>query len=64
MIDNADKNGNKKLDFDEFASFMVKKASVDGSDERGHEMREAFKIFDKNRDGFISRSELKVRSLH
>ena len=25
IIDNADKNGNRKLDFDEFASFMVKK---------------------------------------
>ena len=28
MIDNADKNGNRKLDFDEFASFMVKKVRV------------------------------------
>ena len=25
IIDNADKNGNRKLDFDDFASFMVKK---------------------------------------
>ena len=25
IIDNADKNGNRKLDFEEFASFMVKK---------------------------------------
>ena len=33
-------------------------ASVD--DDRGEEMRAAFKIFDKNRDGFITRSELKV----
>jgi len=57
IIDNADKNGNRKLDFDEFASFMVKKASVD--DDRGEEMRAAFKIFDKNKDGFITRSELK-----
>ena len=33
-------------------------ASVD--DDRGEEMRAAFKIFDKNKDGFITRSELKV----
>ena len=28
IIDNADKNGNRKLDFDEFASFMVKKVNA------------------------------------
>ena len=30
IIDNADKNGNRKLDFDEFASFMVKKVRAKG----------------------------------
>ena len=46
IIDNADKNGNRKLDFEEFASFMVKKVR---ERERcrwaGHAIKEVRKIF-------------------
>ncbi len=57
MIDNADKNGNKKMDFEEFVSFMVKKDMV-GVD-KSEELKAAFRLFDKNKDGYITRAELK-----
>lgn len=57
MIDNADKNGNRLIDFDEFVNLLIKKAIV--GEDREAELREAFKIFDKNGDSFITRSELK-----
>ena len=39
---------------------LLFKASVEDEGHKGEEMRAAFKIFDKNKDGFITRSELKV----
>ena len=41
--------------------FVLQASVGDDDSHRGEEMRAAFKIFDKNRDGFITRSELKVR---
>ena len=58
MIDNADIDGSKHLEFDEFLALMIKRAPNDESG-RQDEMRHAFKIFDKNGDNYISRSELK-----
>lgn len=58
MIDNADIDGSKHLEFDEFLALMIKRAPNDEGG-RMEEMRHAFRVFDKNGDNFISRSELK-----
>ena len=48
--------GNGTIEFDEFLAMMAKKMkSTDTEDE----MREAFKVFDKDGDGFISAAELR-----
>lgn len=57
MIDNADIDGSNHLEFNEFLSLMVRRVAND--DDKGDELRQAFKVFDKNGDNFISRSELK-----
>jgi calmodulin len=44
------------LDFDEFLAMMSDKMKGLDDDE---EIREAFKVFDKNGDGFIESSELR-----
>lgn len=56
MINEVDADGNGTIDFEEFLAMMAKKMSTAGSDE---EIREAFKVFDKDDDGFISASELR-----
>ena len=46
IIDNADKNGNRKLDFEEFASFMVKKVRERAVTARaGHTIKDVRKMF-------------------
>jgi len=49
----ADTDNSGKIDFDEFLSLVSRQISNDES------LREAFRVFDKNNDGYISRSELK-----
>merc|ERR1712018_346429 len=47
---------NGTIEFDEFISMMKKKASeIDGE----ADLKEAFKIFDRDKDGYISMKELK-----
>ena len=48
--------GNGTVDFDEFL-VMMSKQRKDGDDEE--ELREAFKVFDKDGNGFISADELR-----
>ena len=56
MINEIDEDGNGTVDFDEFLSMMIKKASCkDPYDE----LKEAFKVFDKDQNGYISEAELK-----
>lgn len=48
------------LQFDEFLGLMVKQLSHDQSAEDDKNLREAFKVFDKDNDGFIDKHELKA----
>lgn len=56
MINEIDVDGNGSVDFEEFLQMMVKKTSNTNPQD---ELKDAFKVFDKNGDGFISSEELK-----
>lgn len=56
MIKNTDTSKNGMLDFKDFHELMSKVANTSDSDE---EIREAFKVFDRDNSGSISASELK-----
>ncbi|BEI85296.1 hypothetical protein CcaverHIS002_0506970 [Cutaneotrichosporon cavernicola] len=56
MINEVDADGNNSIDFAEFMTLMARKMHDTDSEE---EIREAFKVFDKNNDGHISAAELK-----
>lgn len=55
LMNEIDQDGNNEIDFDEFLSLMARQAGVKDSEQ---EIIEAFKVFDKNGDGHISKSEL------
>ena len=48
--------GNGTIEFNEFLNMMSKKMKETDKEE---ELREAFRVFDRNGDGFISASELR-----
>ena len=54
MLKNVDLNGDGEIDFEEFYAAM-KKDSITVTEE----LEEAFKVFDKDNDGFISPEELR-----
>lgn len=56
MIAEADKDNDGKIDFAEFLSLMSKQLATSSSEE---EIREAFKVFDRDNRGVIVVSELK-----
>lgn len=56
MAVEADKDGSGTIDFPEFLSLMAKKMRDADSEE---EMREAFRVFDKDGNGYISAAELR-----
>ena len=56
MINEGDTGGDGVLDFPEFATLVDGKMKETDSEE---EIREAFKIFDKDGNGFISSAELR-----
>lgn len=56
MINEVDKDGNNAIDFPEFVKMMAKKMKDTESEE---EVRDAFKVFDKAGEGFISAVELR-----
>ncbi|XP_047503288.1 calmodulin-A-like isoform X4 [Pieris napi] len=56
MVKEVDQDGNGTIEFNEFLQMMSKKMrGGDGEDE----LREAFRVFDKNNDGLISSVELR-----
>ncbi|GAA0152057.1 calmodulin-related [Lithospermum erythrorhizon] len=56
MIDKIDVNGDGCVDIDEFGELY--QSIMDEKDEE-EDMKEAFKVFDRNGDGFITVEELK-----
>ncbi|KAL3873879.1 hypothetical protein ACJMK2_036962 [Sinanodonta woodiana] len=56
MIREVDVDGNGTIDFDEFLQMMGRKMKETDTEE---EIKEAFKLFDKDNNGLISPSELK-----
>ena len=53
MINEVDADGNGNIDFPEFLTMMARKMKDTDSEE---EILEAFKVFDKDGNGFISAS--------
>lgn len=56
MVNEVDADGNGIIDFPEFLGLMSRKMKDVDSEE---ELREAFKVFDKDGNGFISAAELR-----
>ena len=56
MINEVDSDGNGTIDFPEFLTMMARKMKDTDSEE---EIREAFRVFDKDGNGFISAAELR-----
>uniref|UniRef100_A0A8C5QA39 Calmodulin-like protein 3 n=1 Tax=Leptobrachium leishanense TaxID=445787 RepID=A0A8C5QA39_9ANUR len=56
MIKEIDRDGSGTIDFPEFLTMMAKKMKDSDSEE---EIREAFRVFDKEGNGFICAAELR-----
>merc|ERR1712151_1475996 len=56
MINEVDADGNGTIDFPEFLSLMARKMKDSDTEE---ELIEAFKVFGRDGDGFISAGELR-----
>ncbi|CBI34166.3 hypothetical protein VitviT2T_021291 [Vitis vinifera] len=56
MMDEVDVDGNGTIEFGEFLNLMARKMKESEAEE---ELKEAFKVFDKDQDGYISANELR-----
>jgi troponin C len=64
MVDEVDEDGSGTIDFDEFTQMMSKQLAAEALEqipERPEkELAEAFRIFDKNADGYLDFDEIKA----
>jgi len=64
MVDEVDEDGSGTIDFDEFTQMMSKQLAAEALEqipERPEkELAEAFRIFDKNCDGYLDFDEIKA----
>ncbi|KAH7306764.1 hypothetical protein KP509_22G028800 [Ceratopteris richardii] len=56
MINEVDSDGNGTIDFVEFLNLIARKMKDTESEE---ELKETFRVFDKDKNGFISAAELR-----
>jgi calmodulin len=56
LIKEVDCNDNGSIDFDEFLNLMVRKMKDNDTEE---EMQEAFRVFDKEGSGYITKTSMK-----
>ncbi|KAK2173412.1 hypothetical protein NP493_877g02000 [Ridgeia piscesae] len=56
MIDEVDADGSGTMDFPEFLALMSRKMNTEEIEE---DMKEAFRVFDKQGNGFIAEGELR-----
>jgi len=67
LLDSVDTDGNGVIDFDEFVDVMkeyLHNGPEDGAPTPDDELREAFSVFDKDNNGFITAEELKSALLN
>uniref|UniRef100_A0A4W4HI93 Troponin C, slow skeletal and cardiac muscles n=1 Tax=Electrophorus electricus TaxID=8005 RepID=A0A4W4HI93_ELEEL len=60
MIDEVDEDGSGTVDFNEFLVMMVRCMKDDSKAKSEEELSNIFRMFDKNRDGYIDIEELQA----
>jgi calmodulin len=57
-VNDVDVNGDGEIDFNEFLEMMARRLGTESNQEE--ELRQAFRVFDKDGDGYITAVELKL----